>query len=101
MKNRVSYSIARSVRGISHSRKNAPNEDSVLLSDIGSRATVAAVADGHGSEKCFRAHLGSRFAVKVFEKVCETAPNFASDVEARQFASGIPIVVCPTMESNG
>ena len=31
---------------------------------------VAAIADGHGSEKCLYSEVGSRFAVEVFHKVC-------------------------------
>jgi hypothetical protein len=43
-----------------------PNQDSFLYEPLDwGRAVVAAVADGHGSRKCFRSDRGARFAVQT------------------------------------
>jgi serine/threonine protein phosphatase PrpC len=56
--------IGYSQRGNSHKRRSLPNQDAIewypwLRSDV----IVVAVADGHGSNKCFRSQKGSSFAV--------------------------------------
>lgn len=56
--------IGYSQRGNSHKRKSLPNQDAIewypwLRSDV----LVMAVADGHGSTKCYRSQKGSLFAV--------------------------------------
>lgn len=67
--------IGESVRGASHLRHGLPNQDSILsypygsvdhvgTFELASRAALA-VADGHGSAKCFRSHIGSDLAVHV------------------------------------
>ena len=79
---RVDYAIAKSICGISHSF----NEDSVLLTKIGKHAIVAAVSDGHGSEKCFRSQNGSRFAVKALENIFQTMP-FTKNIDAAKLTT--------------
>lgn len=56
--------ITESVRGASHIRSERPNQDAVKWTDIG-HGLIAAVADGHGSARCFRSHIGSQLAVDV------------------------------------
>lgn len=58
--------IGETVPGASHLRAGIPNQDSILFIRESSRSLpiVLSVSDGHGSDKCFRSHLGSRFAVK-------------------------------------
>ncbi len=67
--------LGESVRGASHIRQGLPNQDSLLsyphggaegsgIFELGNRVALA-VADGHGSAKCFRSQIGSDCAVKV------------------------------------
>jgi serine/threonine protein phosphatase PrpC len=57
----------RSVRGASHIRSGAPNQDAIAWAkrSNGSEGVLLAVADGHGSAKCFRSDCGSRMAVEA------------------------------------
>ncbi len=57
--------IADSIRGDSHVRKGMPNQDSIahFLYPGKTPATILAVSDGHGSDKCPRSDTGSRLAV--------------------------------------
>lgn len=67
-----------SVIGASHVKKNIVCQDSsayVAYDDF----SVAVVADGHGSKKHFRSHIGSRMAV---ESAIDTIRNFFSDYES-------------------
>jgi len=63
--------IIRTVIGDLHIRKNLPNQDAILFSELpgGSPAFVMAVSDGHGSEKCPRSNIGSNLAVETAVKV--------------------------------
>ena len=56
--------FAASVRGASHEENGTPCQDSarVFISD---RLAVAAVSDGHGSEKHFRSDAGSEMAARI------------------------------------
>ncbi|HEV2124093.1 MAG TPA: PP2C family serine/threonine-protein phosphatase [Chloroflexota bacterium] len=64
-----------SVRGAAHLRRRLPNQDAIRWSASGNVAAplVLAVADGHGSAKCFRSHIGARLAVMCAVRVVETA----------------------------
>jgi Protein phosphatase 2C len=57
----------RSVRGASHVRSALPNQDAIDWSRHAESADgfLLAVADGHGSARCFRSDYGSRFAVEA------------------------------------
>lgn len=56
---------SQSVRGASHRRSGAPNQDSVRTVRVaGEDGVVLAVADGHGDARHARSELGSRFAVE-------------------------------------
>ncbi len=69
--------FSRSVIGASHVKKGIVCQDS---SDYktGNGYAVAVVADGHGSKKHFRSHVGSKFAV---ESAIETIERFYEDRE--------------------
>lgn len=69
--------FSRSVIGASHVKKGIVCQDS---SDYrtGNGYAVAVVADGHGSKKHFRSHIGSAFAV---ESAIETIERFYEDKE--------------------
>jgi serine/threonine protein phosphatase PrpC len=57
--------VGQSVRGASHERTGLPNQDAICwqpASGAGSSA-VLAVADGHGSARYSRSHIGARLAV--------------------------------------
>lgn len=55
------------MRGALHVRHGIPNQDAVLWSPPTGTAPYAAtaVADGHGSNRCFRSETGARIAVEV------------------------------------
>src|SRR5262245_28649844 len=59
--------IRGSVRGASHFRGGLANQDAVDVSVAagGALPAILAVSDGHGSNKCFRSHVGSQFAVEI------------------------------------
>ena len=63
--------IGESQQGASHVRMGVPNQDAILW-DKGDDPfpwAVIAVADGHGSPKCFRSKRGASLAVDVAVKV--------------------------------
>lgn len=70
--------------GFSHSVIGASHETSGLVCqdysayEVNEYYSVAAIADGHGSKKYFRSHLGSQFAV---EAAFETLRHFYEDPE--------------------
>ncbi|OJV96032.1 MAG: hypothetical protein BGO39_03395 [Chloroflexi bacterium 54-19] len=57
--------LSKSVRGANHKLSSSPNQDYIDWRRYG-QSLVLAVADGHGSSKCFRSDKGSEFAVKAF-----------------------------------
>ena len=73
--------MARSERGSSHIRKGLPNQDAVnafVLPD-GSAPVILAVADGHGSEKCFRSQTGASLAVETTHQALREFLDTAGD----------------------
>lgn len=70
--------FSRSVIGASHVKKNIVCQDSSDYRLYENFAT-AVVADGHGSKKHFRSHIGSKMAV---ESAIETISNFCSDYDS-------------------
>ncbi len=70
--------------GFSHSVIGASHETSGLVCqdhsayEVNEHYSVAVIADGHGSKKYFRSHLGSQFAV---EAALETLRHFYKDPE--------------------
>lgn len=69
--------FSHSVVGASHTSKNLVCQDSSAYKACENYA-VAVVADGHGSKKHFRSHLGSRAAV---EATIETIDLFCRDID--------------------
>lgn len=59
---------ASSVRGPSHRRTGAPNQDAVQVAQV-EAGFVLAVADGHGDRRHARSDRGSRFAVEAAHAV--------------------------------
>jgi hypothetical protein len=59
--------IGETVPGASHLRAGIPNQDAILhVRQSSARLPViVSISDGHGSNKCFRSHRGSRFAVRI------------------------------------
>lgn len=70
--------FSHSVMGASHEKTNLVCQDSSAFK-VGDHYAVAVVADGHGSKKHFRSHLGSKFAV---EATIEAIDRFYEDREA-------------------
>ena len=89
---------ALSVRGASHESDGSPCQDSARVFTSGTFA-VAAVSDGHGSEKHFRSASGSEMATRVaIRSICDFAERnngldgiFRSDPRnaARRIAANI------------
>jgi serine/threonine protein phosphatase PrpC len=74
-----------SVRGAAHLRTGLPNQDNWktwLDQDGGAASAVLAVADGHGSHRHFRSHLGSQFAVATAVSLLRDFVKTTSDAEA-------------------
>jgi serine/threonine protein phosphatase PrpC len=57
----------KSVQGASHIRSGKPNQDAIcwFLESEDGLPVILAIADGHGSEKCFQSHEGSRLSTEV------------------------------------
>ncbi|MBR6968017.1 MAG: protein phosphatase 2C domain-containing protein [Ruminococcus sp.] len=70
--------FSHSVMGASHEKTNLVCQDSSAFK-IGDHYAIAVVADGHGSKKHFRSHLGSKFAV---EATIEAIDRFYEEREA-------------------
>ena len=63
--------IKASVRGAAHYRTGLPNQDAVRVVRFNDDpALLVALADGHGSAKCFRSQRGARLAVSVAQQAC-------------------------------
>ena len=73
------FSIKKSVAGASHGYKNC--QDSCRIETLNNGITLAAVADGHGSDKCKYSDRGAEFAVKSFTLVVK---KLWSDVNNNQ-----------------
>ena len=70
--------FSHSVMGASQEKTNLVCQDSSAFK-IGDHYAVAVVADGHGSKKHFRSHIGSKFAV---EAAIEAIDRYYEDREA-------------------
>jgi hypothetical protein len=85
---------AQSVRGASHQRSGAPNQDAVRTTEVdGANAVVLAVADGHGDVRHHRSDRGSRYAVDAAATVLSTwlaSTAGRSDAEVRRSARALP-----------
>lgn len=84
--------IAASVRGATHLRSGLPNQDAVRteLAETRVLPAILAVSDGHGSDKCFRSHVGSQLAVQAAVSVLrEFAASHANEDDAANLPSEI------------
>ncbi|HWT00896.1 MAG TPA: PP2C family serine/threonine-protein phosphatase [Pyrinomonadaceae bacterium] len=74
--------IGESVPGATHLRAGIPNQDAILQMRESGRGLplVVSLSDGHGSDKCFRSHKGSRFAVR---KGAQLVGEFLDDWRGR------------------
>jgi len=69
--------------GESHKKHNKPCQDrSDHFSDEKNGIYIAVVADGHGSDNCFRSEYGAAFAVKAAMDVIKT---FITNLRGREF----------------
>lgn len=76
-----------SVRGASHMRSGAPNQDSWGASgDGGARAAVLAVSDGHGAAAHFRSQTGAIIAVRT---ACAVLESELEDADGAEIAATI------------
>jgi Protein phosphatase 2C len=84
---------AKSVRGASHERTGAPNQDfgKATIAKNGT-ALLLTVADGHGSPEHARSDRGSRFAAEVATKLLLgfVESNLSSEKELRFGAAELP-----------
>lgn len=69
--------IGETIAGASHVRDGRPNQDAILqLRESGLYPPIiVALSDGHGSNKCFRSHRGSRFAVTLGTQLLHQSVN--------------------------
>lgn len=88
--------LGASVRGASHLRSGAPNQDAIdwWADEANGWPLVLAVADGHGSAKCFRSDVGAKLAVQTALETCrvllgESSLQDASSVK-RSLEEGWP-----------
>ncbi|HET6975245.1 MAG TPA: PP2C family serine/threonine-protein phosphatase [Pyrinomonadaceae bacterium] len=69
-----------SVRGAAHERSGMPNQDAIQWTGNGS-SLVLAVADGHGSARYPRSHIGATIAVKTATQLVHEFVLGQTDVE--------------------
>lgn len=60
-----------SVIGKAHIKVELPNQDAVISKVISNDILISAIADGHGSKKCIRSHIGAKFAVEASVEIIE------------------------------
>jgi serine/threonine protein phosphatase PrpC len=76
-----------SVRGSTHVRNGAPNQDALLFrSNTSAQAAIAAVADGHGAAAHFRSGLGAELAVAAAGALLEANID---DADAGELAGAV------------
>jgi len=63
IENKSWHVIHESVIGKSHSKLDMPNQDAVASEILSEEVIITALADGHGSKKCFRSDRGAHYAV--------------------------------------
>ena len=84
------------VRGALHVRHGQPNQDAVLWSPVGGPAdsAIIAVADGHGSNRCFRSQVGAALAVGAgLDVMAELLPTADPDADEHdQLPERLPMV---------
>jgi len=85
-----------SVKGAVHEKSNAPNQDSYIQQIFSDNRFVFALADGHGSRKCFRSEAGSKLAVTIAAEVIEDVLNhftLEDKLNAKLIKKDIPLKI--------
>lgn len=68
------------ITGKTHLKIEMPNQDAVLSEVLEEDFLISAVADGHGSKKCTRSHLGAKYAVESAVEIAkEIKDTFIKD----------------------
>ena len=75
--------VGESVRGASHERNGLPNQDAIYwLPSVGRGSSVVlAAADGHGSARYSRSHIGAALAVENAARLVENFLQSQNDVD--------------------
>lgn len=75
--------VGRSVRGATHERNGLPNQDAIHWLPVSGRGSsaVLAVADGHGSARYSRSHIGAALAVEQGVQLIDEFINSQADVD--------------------
>lgn len=75
--------VGRSVRGATHERNGLPNQDAIHWLPVSGRGSsaVLAVADGHGSPRYSRSHIGAALAVERGAQLVDEFLNSQVDVD--------------------
>ncbi len=86
--------VGASVQGAQHRRTDRPNQDALGWQDDGAPGVaIGAVADGHGSPRCFRSGTGAQLAVDAvvatLSDVSETAHDFGTEPWAKAVAAAV------------
>src|SRR5215213_3653217 len=76
--------VGQSVRGAAHERNGLPNQDAICWLPQSGRgpAAVLAVADGHGSSRYPRSHVGAAIAVEKSARLIEEFLHSQANVES-------------------
>jgi serine/threonine protein phosphatase PrpC len=84
--------IGETIAGASHLRVGRPNQDAILqVRESGVYAPIVlSLSDGHGSNKCFRSHRGSRFAVTIgAQLMCELIDEKRKGYDAAKIENAV------------
>lgn len=75
--------VGRTVRGATHERNGLPNQDAIHWLPASGRGSsvVLAVADGHGSARYSRSHIGAALAVEKGTQLIDEFLNSQADLD--------------------
>ena len=74
---------------MAHERDGRPCQDAIRQHGDASERPILCIADGHGSERCFRSEVGSRFAVEAAERRCRRFIRFYRDKPTPQVSKAL------------
>ena len=87
--------LGNSMRGPNHTTSGLPNQDSIRIYPGGNgKATIIAVADGHGSSIHFRSAIGSQIAVGCAVRILSNKFKKLDTLEIKKCVDDIPNLVC-------